>query len=78
MFADKPVIAAVKDPVADAAPLSVLLSEVVGVPLMFQHTPYAVGFGEPKLVMVPLPVAVVEAMLLAACVVTVGAVIPVP
>ncbi len=64
---------AVKAPVAEAAPLSTLLSEVVGVPEVFQQTPCAVGFGTPRLAMEPLPVAVVAAIEETAWVVTVGA-----
>ena len=53
--------------------MSVWLLAVVGVPLVFQQTPYAVGLGTPRLVMLPLPVAVVAVIELTACVVTVGA-----
>ena len=60
-------------PVAATAPSSVLLSAVVGVPEVFQHTPCCVGFGAPKPVIFPFPVAVVIAMSVTACVVTVGA-----
>ena len=52
------VIEDVKAPVAPAAPSSVLESEVVGVPDVFQTTPWAVGLGLPRPVMFPLPVAV--------------------
>jgi len=64
---------AVKAPVAEAAPLLTLLSEIVGVPVVFQQMPYAVGLASPKDVMLPLPVAVVEAMLLTEAADTVGA-----
>jgi hypothetical protein len=63
---------AVKAPVALAAPLFFMLSEIVGVPDVFQQTPWAVGLGLPRSVMFPLPVAVVVEMLVAARVVTVG------
>ncbi|MCP3999414.1 MAG: hypothetical protein GY727_00670, partial [Gammaproteobacteria bacterium] len=48
--------------------LAVVTGEVV-----LQHVPCSVGFGTPRFVTVPLPVAVVIAMLLTACVVTVAA-----
>ncbi len=51
-------------PVADAAPSSVKpsLSPRVGSPVLFQLTPCAVGFGAPRSVIWPLPLAVVGAM----------------
>ena len=63
----------VKAPVVDAPPSFEESSAVVGVPPVFQHTPCAVGFGAPRLVILPLPVAVVVVMLVTAWVVTVGA-----
>jgi len=67
------VIEAVYAPVEDLPPLSTLLSDTVGVPVVFQHTPWAVGFGDPNDVTFPFPVAVVDAIDDTACVVTVGA-----
>ena len=63
----------VNAPVADAAPSSVLLLLVVGFVEVLQQTPYWVGFGTPKSVIFPFPVAVVVAIEETACVVTVGA-----
>ena len=65
------------DPVVDFAPLSVLLSEVVGVPVVFQQTPCAVGFDEPSAVTFPFPIVVVVVILETAWVVTVGGVLAV-
>ncbi len=62
----------VKAPVANAAPSFVELSPVVGAPTVFQHTPCAVGFGAPRSVISPLPVAVVVVMFVTVSVVTVG------
>ena len=61
-------------PVELAAPSCVLLSAMVGFPLLFQQNPCWVGFGSPRSVMLPFPVAVVSVILVGACVVTVGAV----
>ena len=61
-------------PVAEAAPLSLWLPAMVGVPVVFQQTPCAVGLGTPRLVMLPLPVALFAVIALAAWVVTVGVV----
>ena len=72
-MAVKPVIFAVNAPVEEAAPLSTLLSDVVGFVLVLQQMPYAVAFGVPNAVILPFPVAVVELMPLTAWVVTVGA-----
>jgi len=57
---------AVNAPVDEAEPLSFLLSDIVGVPVVFQHIPCAVGFGTPNEVMFPFPVAVVVAIELTA------------
>jgi hypothetical protein len=65
---------AVNAPVVDLAPLSTLLSDTVGVPVVFQHTPWAVGFGTPNEVTFPFPRAVVVPIDDAAWVVTVGAI----
>jgi hypothetical protein len=62
VFAERLVMEAVKAPVADLAPLLTLLSDMVGVPVVFQHTPCAVGFGTPNEVTFPFPVAVVAAI----------------
>ena len=70
---ERPVIFEVNAPVAAAAPSLVLLSAVVGVPVVFQQTPCWVGLGEPRSVIVPFPVAVVSPMPLTAWVVTVVA-----
>ena len=67
------MISAVNAPVVVAAPLSSLLSEIVGVPVVFQQIPWAVGFELPKLVMFPLPVALLVPTPVTVCVVTVGA-----
>ena len=64
---------AVKAPTLTAAPLSVKLSDVVGLPAVFQHTPWAEGLGMPRFVMFPLPVAVVVPISVTVCVVTCGA-----
>jgi len=65
----------VKAPVAVTAPCEVLVANaVVGLMAVSQATPYWVGLGEPKAVILPLPVAVVAVMAVTACVVTVGAV----
>ena len=66
-------MAALNAPVALAAPRLIELSAVVGVPAVFQQTPWAVGLGTPRLAILPLPVAVVAAMADTAWVVTVGA-----
>ena len=49
----------VNAPVAAIAPWVVLELETVGVPVVFHATPYWVGLGAPRLVILPLPVAVV-------------------
>ena len=67
------VMEEVKAPVAEAEPSVVQVSLVVGSALVDQQTPCWVGLGLPRLVMLPLPVALVVAMLLTAWVVTVGA-----
>ncbi len=61
-----------KAPVALVAPLSTLELPVVGLPVVFQHRPCAVGLGTPRSVIVALPVASVSPMPVTACVVTVG------
>ena len=55
---------AVNAPGADAVPLSTLLSVMVGVPVVFQHTPYEVGLGVPKFWIFPFAVTVVALILL--------------
>jgi hypothetical protein len=67
------VIDVVNAPVDDFAPSSVLSSEIVGVPTVFQQTPYADGFTDPNEVTFPFPVAVVVEIFETAPVVTVGA-----
>ena len=63
----------VKAPGVSGDPSSVLPSAGVGVPVVFQQTPCAVGVETPKAVIVPFPVAVVVPMADTASVVTVGA-----
>ena len=72
MFSLNEVIEAVNAPVDDFPPISILLSDTVGVPTVFQHTPCAVGFGTPKEVTFPFPIAVVDVIDDTACVVTVS------
>src|SRR5690242_15138287 len=64
----------VNAPVAATGPSVVLLSAVVGLAESPQTTPCSVGLGMPRLVMLPLPVAVTVPTLVAAWVVTVGCV----
>ena len=63
VLGDSPVILLVNAPVAPAAPSSVVLSAVVGVPPVFQTTPCAVGLGVPRLVMLPLVVTTAWALI---------------
>jgi hypothetical protein len=70
----KDVIFAVKAPVAEAALLSTRSSPVVGVPDVFQQTPWAVGAGTPRFVMLPWPIAVDAVIEVTAWVVAVGAI----
>ena len=58
----KPVIEAVNAPVVLFVPKSVLLSAMVGIPVVFHTTPYAVGLGTPNAVTLPFPVAAVIPM----------------
>jgi len=67
------VIVEVKAPEAEAAPSSVESSARVGVPDVFQQTPYAVGSGAPSPVIFPFPVAPSSTIPLTGWVVTVGA-----
>ena len=57
-------------PVAFRTPRSVFELSVVGVPVVFQQKPCAVTGVSPNELMVPFRVAVVEAMVVAACVLT--------
>ena len=70
---ERPVILEVKAPVAVTGPSSVLLSAIVGVPVVFQQKPCCVGSGEPRSVISPFPVAVVVVISVTAWVVTVEA-----
>ncbi len=67
------MIALVKGPVPVGIPCIVfVLKAMVGFAVVLQTTPYWVGVGAPSKVIVPFPVAVVLAILVTACVVTVG------
>ena len=63
---------AVNAPAFAITPLSVLASVIVGFPVVFQHTPYAVGEGAPKLVILPLATAEVALMSLIYSEITLG------
>ena len=63
----------VKAPVTFLVPWAVLVDKaMVGLAVVLQTTPYWVGLGAPRDVMLPLPVAVVVPIAVTACVVTVG------
>ena len=63
----------VNDPIP--VPSEVLLSEMVGFPEIFQHTPLAVTFALPSVVTFPPPVAVVWVIPVIVLVETAGGVI---